>query len=302
MTEPITNFNLDDSTEKKNIIFDSTILNAVQLCAARSFFEFELNLRPLKTATPLEEGDLLHKMMEWWYTHHMEKGIDLVYDNDLYKKVKDEVISTGEEYSVTKDLSAEESSDVIRHFDEYLDHYRMDGIITEFVERAFLCLLYEDDELRIGYAGKIDWGGTQPSHGKCNMDHKSSKRKTDALALSNQFTAYSYFTQTPTLIVNKVGFQKTLDVTERMTRQPLLYPPFKLERWKNNTIWWGQQYAYYLDSGTFPENRTSCDKYGGCIYQPICDSSTEEGRKMAMSAHYVQGSPWDVTKIFRKET
>lgn len=289
-------------TEKKNIIFDGSILNEVQLCAARAQFSHELNLRPAEgPATPLEEGDLLHHILENYYNGIKNKGVELLYDNSSFDAFIEQCVSDGETYAVNKNLLPQEVSTVIYQFQEYVKHYRMDGLTIKEVERPFIVPVYEDDEITISYTGKIDLIGDAPNFGTSIIDHKKSSRTQVPSSLSNQFTGYSFATGIRMVIVNKIGFQKTLSPEDRFKRYPIFYTDNQIERWKKNTIWWGLQYAFYIENDTWPENRTSCDKYAGCIFTPICEASTQEAREWIMTTRFITGEPWDVTKVLREE-
>lgn len=287
--------------EKKQLLFDATILNEVQLCGMRAYFGHELNLRPPTTAVPLEEGDLLHRMLEAYYIGVKDKGVELVYNNELYKSHIDSCISLGEQHSVTQDLSPEEVSTVIYQFQEYTDHYRMDGVIPHEVERPFIKKLYEDEDLVIHLTGKIDLIAEVPNFGLSVIDHKKASRTQAPSSLSNQFTNYSWATGIRTVHINKVGFQKTLSREERFRRYTIYYTEEQINRWVKNVIYWGQQYSFYLETNTWPENRTSCDKYAGCIYSSICEAGTDEAREWLIKTKYVVGERWDVSGVLKEK-
>lgn len=286
----------------KNIIFDGSILNEAQLCAQRYELQHEKNLRPVEgKATPLEEGDLLHNILEKYYKGIRDKGVELVYDNDTFKAHVDECVAFGEMYSLEKNLTPDEVSTVIYQFQEYTKHYRMDGVTVKAVEEPFIVPLHEDEDLAIFYTGKIDLVGEMPNFGPCIMDHKKAARTQAPSALSNQFTGYSYATGVRLVMVNKVGFQKTLAPEDRFKRYPIYYTESQIQRWKDNTIWWGRQLAFYMETNTWPENRTSCDKYGGCIFTPVCEAGTEEAREWIIRTRFQEGESWDVTAGLSKE-
>jgi hypothetical protein len=282
--------------KKNNIIFDGSILNEVSLCGQKYEFSHERNLRPVEgKATPLEEGDLLHHIFEKYYKAIRDRGVEIVYDNDKFKSLIDECVAFGEEYSLEKNLTPDEASTVIFQFQEYAKHYRMDGVSVKVVEEPFITPLHEEEDLAIFYTGKIDLIGEVPNFGPCIMDHKKAARTQVPSSLSNQFTGYSFATGIRLVMINKVGFQKTLAPEDRFKRYPLYYTESQIQRWKENTIWWGRQLAFYIENNTWPENRTSCDKYGGCIFSPICEAGTEEAREWIIKSRFVVGEPWDVT-------
>ena len=177
----------------------------------------------------------------------------------------------------------------------------MDGWKILEVEKAFISELFKDEEIGIYLTGKIDVIADVPNYGISVIDHKSSRRSQEVEPLSNQFTLYSWATEIKTIIINKVGFQKTVPPEKRFSRHPLFYTNVQIERWVKNTIWWCKFYAFCLENDSWPENRTSCDKYGGCIYTPICRSATDEGMIAQISNNFIKGKKWDVTEILMKK-
>lgn len=286
---------------KRNIIFDSQILNSVQLCALRTKFYFQDNLRLPQIAEPLEAGDLLHKMLEEYYKGIKEHGTALLYSDSDFKAHVDKCISFGEEYSTSLSIMTETVDEVIKHFTENVNFFRMDGITIEEIESAFIVPLHDDDDLGIYYSGKIDLIATLPTYGRVLIDHKSQRRAMDPDILSNQFTGYAFATGINTVMINRIGFQKTYTAEKRFTRPVLLYSQDLINRWKTNTIWWARQYAFYLEFGEWPENRTSCDKYGSCLFARICGASTDEAREWIIKSAYIIGPEWDPTAHMSKK-
>src|SRR5688572_8744661 len=107
---------MPESKNKRNIRFDSTILNSVQLCALRTKFYHVDNLRLPQTAVPLETGDLLHKMLEMYYLGVKEHGTALIYSDEDFKAHVEACIAFGEQYSVSLSINTEEVDETIKHF------------------------------------------------------------------------------------------------------------------------------------------------------------------------------------------
>lgn len=289
---------------RKNIIFDSQILNSVQLCAYKTELTFGKNLQPIQKAEPMEEGDLLHKMFEF-YNSKLKENPAIVYEDSWENLVK-EATELGGRYSVELSLNAAEVDSVIYQFTEYTKFTRMDGVKVLEVEKPFIIELYQDDQLGIYYTGKIDRYTETPNFGLVPRDYKKAAQNRRPSSLSNQFTGYAFATWPKDanihyVIVDKVGFQKTLPPEERFRSYPLAYTMDMIDDWKENSIWWGKQYAYFLETGTWPKNRTSCDKYGGCIFEDICASATEEARLHKLNTEFIVGEKWDPTKVLRKK-
>ena len=134
------------------------------------------------------------------------------------------------------------------------------------------------------------------------IDHKSYDRSYEVGRMSNQFKNYCVATESNYLIVDKIGFQKTLKPHEKFIRTPLTYDPILLEEWKRNIIYVVlNKYLQCIATGYWPMNETSCDKFNRkCDYYAICDSSGIESKNFKINSNYIPGEVWDVTKSMQK--
>ena len=292
---------------RKNIIADSQILNTLQACGYKLDKTFNQNLVPAVKATPLEEGDLMHQCFEFYNLGLKEHGTAILYDDEKFEEHVKKSIEYGESKVPNMGLGVAEASEVIFQFDKYVRHTRMDGVKILEVERAFVIELYKDDELGLFYSGKIDRLTDTPDHGIVPRDYKKAKRTEAPSSTSNQFTGYAMATwpegkHQHTVLVDKVGFQKTLTPEDRFRTYPLVYSRAMIERWKEETIWWLKLYALYLETNTWPRNRTSCDKYGGCIFLKHCEAMDDETADSILKQDFIVGPPWDPTLHLRKES
>lgn len=189
---------------KRNIIFDSQVLNSVQACAMKTYLGFGLKLQPPTTAKPLEEGDLLHKMFEFYYNKMKELKGNF---QDNFDDVVEEAVALGERHAVDQNLTPHEAGEVIHQFKENTAHFRNDGIEVIEVEKPFMVHLYEDDNLGIYYTGKIDLIASVPGFGEeVVIDHKKAARTQAPDPLSNQFTGYCFHEDTELLTLG--GWKK----------------------------------------------------------------------------------------------
>lgn len=286
---------------RKNVIFDSQILNTLQNCAYKTDLIFNKNFTTEHKAQPLEEGDLLHKMFEFYNLGIKEHGTDIIYDNEKFEKHVQVAIEFGEKAALEMELSTSDASEVIFQFEKYVNFTRMDGVKILEVERAFMIELYKDDDIGVYYTGKIDRLTDTPQYGIIPRDYKKAKRTEEPTSTSNQFTGYALATWPDgalnhTVMVDKVGFQKTLTPEDRFRSYPLTYSKMMIDEWKRDTIWWGRMYAYHIENDLWPRNRTACDKYAGCFFRPHCEALDKEQQVHVLKTHFVIGEPWDVTK------
>jgi hypothetical protein len=206
----------------------------------------------------------------------------------------------GQRYSVELNISQEDCDAVIYNFLEWTKFNRNDGVEILEIELPFMVELFKDEELAVYYTGKIDRFTNTPNFGNIPRDYKKAGQRKEPEHLSNQFTGYCYATGSNIIAVDKVGFQKTLEPDKRFLSYYLHYNDFQKEQWKQDTIWWARQYAFYIQENTWPRNRTSCDKYSGCIYRPICDATDDEIRDRIIKTKYTVGDKWDPTKVLGK--
>lgn len=275
----------------RNVIMDSQLLNSIQLCAYRTDLNFNKNLRPNFKAEALELGDLLHVIFKVFYTLRLKRP-DLSYERCI-----DLSIRIGREHAATNlSQDVEDCEEVVYHAVEYFKFYQGEFWRPLYVEKPFATIIYESEEenLKIIYEGIVDLGVDTLS-GEAVVDHKSSRRNQDTtyIGLSNQFKGYAYSLGVNTVIVNKVGFQKTLKPQDRFKRIPISYDQSILDEWAANTIWWAQHLVYCIETDTWAQNLTSCDKYSGCIYNKLCANEPGPSREWLMSTEYIVGKKWN---------
>jgi len=301
----------------KTITLDSTILNTISLCERRTQYQFIDAIGPAQKAEPLERGDLLHKMLEiyeslrcnlvnpeaaTWKALEEAEMIPLQENEAAPNANKDFAISAGRYFATKMDLHPDEIEEVIFQFTEYIDYYKNDPWDTLALESIGSKVLFESEELKVLYTFKIDRLAKREQI-IAPWDYKTSKRRSDTSSLSNQFIGYAWATDSNYVIVDKIGFQKTLKREERFQRLFLSYDAERIAEWQLNATKWAITYARLLE-GDDPlsnsMNLTSCDKFGGCIYRPICEKPPS-AREWIISRDYVQGEKWDPARELEKE-
>lgn len=312
---------------KTILSFDSQNLNAIQSCARKAQLQFIENLQPQTKAPALEKGDLLHKIMEiadgligscanleseTWQALMQAQMIP----KDLLGAERDEKVNfaleAGRFFSTKMEIDSETSSSVIFQVKEYFDFYKNDPWSTLVVEEVATRVLYEDEEIQVLYNGKID-RVVEQGNVRAPMDHKSSERRQDPSSLSNQFIGYCWLLGCNHIIIDKIGFQKTLKPIERFQRYILTIDDSRIEEWRLNSISFilldhalrlediDAAVNFFKKAKKFKGqaelmNFTSCDKYGSCTYSSICESSPE-GRAWKKERDFIIGEQWDVAKV-----
>jgi hypothetical protein len=276
---------------KEIIVVDSQRLNTLQMCGYKYDQTFNSDLVPIEKQDFFERGDLIHKMLEAYYKMHMYKDR---WPADFTKtKILKIVERIGEHHARKLQLPIEEVENVFRTFKDYLDYYWGERFRTLAVERVGSKILYETDDLIILYETKMDWIVEMSNVPVMPVDHKSSYRRGETIAISNQFMGYCWLLGVSNLMVNKVGFQKTLKNEEKFSRPIMSYPPPVIEAWVNNSVYWIMQGLQYKLTKFYPQNFTSCDKYSGCVFRRVCEAPPET-RNHTIRQIFEVGAKWDV--------
>ena len=296
----------------KTLNVDSQVINTIQLCARRTQYAFLESLTLPEKAEPLERGDLMHKMMEFYYGckgHCLNKGGEVIQkyaeltSNGLLPTEHQEIVNwtlaIGESFGAGLQLPLDEVEQCLYQFKEYAAYYEHDSWNPISVEAVGSEILYQDDDYRFIYSVKIDLIAEQGNM-RAPWDHKTSKKRTPPVSLSNQFMGYCWALGTNNIIVNKIGFQKTLKPAERFERHILEYTKAQIEEWRWNTIKWCFKLMEHIEKNEWDQNFTSCDKYSGCIYAKLCESDPQI-RDLVKVREYKVTDEWDVAKILKSK-
>jgi len=272
--------------EMRTIAMDSQILNDVMACGQKAYLRFVRHKEPEHKAEALEKGDLMHQMLEHHYLQ-LKAG-----RRDQYTDIVEEAVRVGIEASKEMELTQSLIVDNINQYRQYALYYKQDGWQPLEVEQPFSKVLYQNEQrgIRILYEGIIDLVCQTPG-GLAIVDHKTSSRRQQPFLLSTQFMGYSWALNVSHVVVNKIGFQKTLPPKERFNRYRMPYQRAHLEQWKKDAIYYAHLLISWMDQGYYPMNYTSCDKYGGCIFQPVC-ASIPEVREHKLAMLFKDGKPW----------
>src|SRR5215471_6018305 len=217
------------------ITMDSQILNTISLCERRTKYAVIDGIKPEQTGEALERGDLMHKMLEVYESQRCNlvdvnspTWMQLLDETNGMRPpegdfdVKEYAISAGRFFATKMDLAPEEIEEVIRNFNEYVDFYKDDPWETLAVESVGSKILYENEDYKFLYTFKIDRFAKRDQI-MAPWDYKTSKRRQETSSLSNQFIGYAWATDSNYVIVDKIGFQKTLKAAERFQRIFLSY-------------------------------------------------------------------------------
>lgn len=313
----------------KILEIDSQILNSIQNCQLKHQLQFDENLSPESKAAPLEKGSLLHSVLELYdgimgkcYNINSDTWASILneeFTSEFTKKLAptkrdiiDFCLKAGQFFAAKMEIDTETADNVLFQFNAYCEFYTNDPWETLAVEEVGSKILFENSELKIIYSGKID-RLVQQGRIIAPMDHKSSERRGDVSSMSNQFIGYCFLLNCTHIIIDKIGFQKTLKPSERFQRFILEINQDRIDEWvwnSTNTLLWhlititnneveAQLYYQMYRSRRYRDgfkpmmNLTSCDKYSGCIYRHLCESSPD-ARSWIKERDYIVRAAWDV--------
>lgn len=264
----------------------------------RNRYKLNLDVPPQNRNTALDRGSLIHVACETYY-ESLKSGAKYDY------AVNSALLKLKEAFVIESNLDNTEANRIIETMEEYFEYWRVadQGFEILGVEEPFLYLLYEDDDIRIHLAGKIDLRIRDNQHDNMPYDHKSFSRSGPVNSLSNQFKNYCIVSQSNFLTVNRIGLQKTLKPHEKFLRVPLSYDHLVFDSWKKNVVANIFHYLQCEADDFWPTNETSCDKFNRrCEYIEVCESSGEEAKNFKLRTNFVQIEPWDVTKALKKSS
>lgn len=274
----------------KNLVLDSQILTSLSHCPRRCKHTFIDRLIAIEPNPSFEKGSMVHEALEVYYRGIKEgKDFDTRYNEALVSAHKFGTLET--------QLPESEVQSVLKTLDEYFKYRRDDRIIVKEVEVPFSKVLYSGTDLRgedieIIYQGKIDLIAEEEPYGEVVIDHKTTSRNYPPNDMRIQFLGYHWATGL-TVVENRIGFQTSKSPGEKFKRFPFHYNEEVIDSWEKFAIHKALEYAYYLETGEWPQNFGACEtKFGVCSYIELCryPSLFEETVRFSFRV----GEPWDV--------
>lgn len=127
------------------------------------------------------------------------------------------------------------------------------------------------------------------------VDHKTMKQRRDSITLNNQFTGQCKLMGTRNMVINKIGFQKTLPAKDRFSRVVMSYSLDRINEWATEIVpYWAYKLIEYTESGYWPANYTHCEnKYGYCRFREVCESNPNM-RAEVIRLNFTKGKKWDI--------
>ena len=296
-------------SDKKVVAFDATLLSSLQACPRMTDFRFNRNLVSLEgKSNSLECGSLVHIILEYFNkatiagksrVAAIEEGFiaGKEYRNGYLPSnlfVKDEnekgMVNTPDD-SDSRNLGY---NFVLQTMEEYFDYWKNDSFTTVTAEEVRGEVIYEDESLIVLWKAKFDSIVDTPQ-GFISKDYKTMKQRRDTISLNNQFMGQAVLLKARNVMVDKIGFQKSLKVEEKFSRVLVSYSMDRLLEWKNTVV---PHYAHmllaYSEADHFPPNFTHCEnKYGYCTFKEVCEYDRNM-RDEVLARNFKPGKVWDV--------
>lgn len=289
--------------------FDSTSLGWAETCP-RMYQYYMIDGRQRKHGNVhLEFGGLYASALEHFHKH---LAAGLSRDDALDAIIAEVLLATWDsEAGRPKDWdhNAKTRANLLRTIIWYVDHFNPDPLQTvilpdgrpavEYSFRIELVSPSEDYPLGIIYSGHID--RLVNYHNNLFIQDQKTTGSTVApyyfekFAPDTQMSGYAYagsiIFQMPVkgVIIDAaqiaVGFS-------RFERGFTFRTPAQLEEWRTDSLEHIANIRTYTQTGYFPQNRSSCDKFGGCAFRGVCARSPEVRRNF-LEADFEQTRKWN---------
>jgi hypothetical protein len=281
--------------------WDSTSLTLFKECPRKYYYSIAQGYATREQSVHLTFGIYLHKYYE---RYHYHRAADFSHEDALHMVVTQAMKETGDFKSDDKYKNRET---LIRTIVWYLEEFKDDPARTVIlhngkpaVELSFRFEIPEaPDFLYCGHMDRIAEFGGQ----RFVFDYKSTKR-----ALYNEY--FAQFTphnqMTGYTLGGKITFHEPVEGViidaaqvgvnfSRFSRGTAPRDEGTLEEWLTQTAYWVKLAASYAEADFWPLNESSCDKYFGCPFRPVCSKSPRQ-REVWLKADYVHRL-WDPLQI-----
>jgi len=305
---------------KQNVIFDATLLSGM---GCGRFFDFRYNhnfVQRTGKSNSLECGSLAHVILEHYYNAIIARmkrsdaiGFGFAAGQQYiagcihctdFKPTEELPKPTcghkANSFPGVHNTPADNEGSIIgwkwvlETMEQYFDYYKNDFWIPLEVECVKREIIFEDDQIRVMWKAKLDVI-MDTNQAIMPMDHKTMKQNREVCDLNNQFQGQCFLTKQRSVIIDKIGFQRTLKAEQKFLRPIITYSADRLLEWQSEIV---PYYAYrlleYNQSGYWPPDYTRCEgKFGNCVFMDTCKVDRNM-REQELNVNFVVGQKWDV--------
>ena len=278
------------SVSRLVISLDSQVLSKIQTCGQQAAYNHLDNIEPINYENDsLDIGLTMHEgLAEYYRNKHLPTNIA-----SAKALAKVEVSAMGR-----PTLRGAQIRMMIDAVAQYIKKYDTESWVVvkdtngnPLVEQTFSKTLYQDEDIQILYTGITDLivRAHETSTNLMPVDHKTYGSHYKPAVLSNQFSGYMWATNSPSLIVNRVGVKSKLGSFERIL---VNRTPAMIEEWKGNAIRAVLAHLDDMQANNFRRNYEACTMYGGCRYLRLCNADPTH-RKYLITNEYKVVPPWN---------
>jgi hypothetical protein len=262
-------FNIFVRKPRLIVRMDSQQLGAIERCPREFQLSFMENLEPKQKGAALGKGSCISNALEAYYQGKIDGK---PFGECVLAGIM--VITTAELRDEKDASSLEIRTLILEKFAKYCNHYRNENIIPVSAEKGFSKTLYSDDDVLIIYEGKPDLTFHTGDFKITPMDHKSEARHNNLHAFRNQFMGYVWYLESPILVINYFGLQRSMKPEESFRRDFCKYSKADIEDWRHNVIINMQDIFRFQKENYYPKRRSACKgEYGMCYLHKICDET-----------------------------
>lgn len=287
--------------------WDSTSLTTFKECPRKYYYSIIQGYATREQSVHLTFGIYLHEAYEFYHKlragHLVPDGL-LDHDQSVKAVVKDMMIRTAawksdDKYKNRRNLIRT----IIWYFEEFKDDPAKTVILSSGKPAVELSFRFEipeaPDFIYCGHMDRI----AEFSGQRFVFDYKSTKRALyqeyfAQFSPHNQMTGYT--------LAGKITFREPVEGVmidaaqvgvnfSRFLRAPAHRDDANLDEWLSQTAYWVKLAAQYAADDFWPLNESSCDKFFGCPFRPVCKQNPRH-RDIWLKADYVHRL-WDPLQI-----
>lgn len=286
--------------------WDSTSLGYLKTCPRLYQYIMIDGWGHAEESVHLRFGQEYHQALQ---DYDLSRAADIPHDDALHDVIRELLLRTAD-FRPDPDTKAgkyKSREALIRVVIDYLDEHKDDPAKTYIKADG-------KPAVELSFRFELDWGpsarkefendGSQPyllcghldrvvdfNDSLFVMDHKTTTSTPgsyyfDQWSPSNQMTLYSLAAKVildapvKGVIINAA--QLMVD-SSRFVRGFTYRTPDQLQEWLKDLRYWLDQAERYAEADYWPQNDTSCDKFGGCKFRSICSKSPQVREKFLKS-------------------